>query len=118
MNIQKSIFSAVLGMSILCSYAQTYGQDVLDGVYEKKIVKEKEYIPYDHIREADVFWSKRIFREIDVNEKMNLVFKFGGIKEMLYLGTGRSIGFDIGFPFGAVWFQRNYRDCTKISVCP
>jgi len=76
MNIQKSIFSAVLGMSFICCAAQTFGQDVLDGVYEKKITKEKEYIPYDHIREADVFWSKRIFREIDINEKMNLVFKY------------------------------------------
>lgn len=41
--------------------------------------------------------------------RMQLVKKYGGVRETLYLGSGRSIGFDIGFPFGAVWFQRDYR---------
>jgi gliding motility associated protien GldN len=58
------------------SAQQTEMNNVLDGVYRKTIYKEKEIIPYDHIREADVFWSKRIWREIDVREKMNLYFKY------------------------------------------
>ncbi|NNC95466.1 MAG: gliding motility protein GldN [Chitinophagales bacterium] len=49
---------------------------VLDGIYEKDVTEEKGIIPYDHIREADVFWSKRIWRVIDVREKMNLRFKY------------------------------------------
>lgn len=44
------------------------------GIYEKNY-HEKMIIPYDHIREADVFWAKRIWRVIDVREKMNLPFK-------------------------------------------
>jgi gliding motility associated protien GldN len=76
MNAKRSFIAVILGVSCLLTYAQTYGQDVLDGVYEKKITNEKMIIPYDHIREADVFYSKRIFREIDVNEKMNLPFKY------------------------------------------
>ncbi len=47
--------------------------------------------------------------------RMQQVFNYGGIREMLYLGTGRSIGFDIGFPFAAVWFQRDYKGPTYIS---
>lgn len=76
MNIINKFLAIGFG-SVLC-FAQSnlFAQDVLDGVYEKQLTKEKEYIPYDHIREADVFWSKRIFREIDVNEKMNLPFKY------------------------------------------
>lgn len=37
---------------------------------------ERFIIPYDHIREADVFWQKRIWRVIDVREKLNLPFKY------------------------------------------
>ena len=51
-------------------------QDVIDGVYEKVTTVEKEIIPYDDIREADVFWSKRVWRIIDTREKMNLIFAY------------------------------------------
>jgi len=54
----------------------SFGQDVLDGAYEKITLKEKEILPYEHIREADVMWSKRVWRIIDVREKMNLPFKY------------------------------------------
>lgn len=49
---------------------------VIDGVYEKKNTSEKGIIEYDDIREADVFWTKRIWRTIDVREKMNLIFSY------------------------------------------
>ena len=48
----------------------------LDGVVEKQTILEKRVLPYDHIREADVFWEKRIWRVIDVREKMNLPFVY------------------------------------------
>ena len=76
MNIINKFLAIGFGSILLFSQSNLFAQDVLDGVYEKQLTKEKEYIPYDHIREADVFWSKRIFREIDVNEKMNLPFKY------------------------------------------
>jgi gliding motility associated protien GldN len=49
---------------------------VLDGVYERTIVKETKPLKYDHIREADVFWEKRIWRVLDVREKMNKPFVY------------------------------------------
>jgi gliding motility associated protien GldN len=48
----------------------------MNGVFERKIYQEKQVIPYEHIREADVFWQKRIWRLIDVREKMNQAFKY------------------------------------------
>ncbi|MEY2828663.1 MAG: gliding motility protein GldN [Bacteroidota bacterium] len=48
----------------------------MNGVYERKIYQEKQVIPYEHIREADVFYQKRIWRLIDVREKMNQAFKY------------------------------------------
>lgn len=40
--------------------------------------------------------------------RMELVRAYGGVKTVLYLGSGRGIGFDIGFPFGAIHFQEAY----------
>ena len=48
---------------------------VQDGAYEKIAQKERIALPYDHLREADVLWSKRIWRVIDTQEKMNLPFR-------------------------------------------
>lgn len=56
--------------------AQKVESKVRDGAYDKVSVKENEIIPYDHIREADVFWSKRVWRVIDAREKINLLFKY------------------------------------------
>lgn len=46
----------------------------LDGAYEKVTLKERETIAYDHLREADVKWTKRVWRVIDFKEKLNLPF--------------------------------------------
>ena len=44
--------------------------------------------------------------------RLRLVRDIAGIKEELHFGTGRDIGFDIGFPFAAMHFQRGYRGPT------
>lgn len=48
----------------------------LDDVVSKRITDEKRLLPYDHVREADIFWEKRIWRVIDIREKMNLPFAY------------------------------------------
>ncbi|MCC7244255.1 MAG: gliding motility protein GldN [Saprospiraceae bacterium] len=37
---------------------------------------ERRVLPYQPIRESDVFWQKRVWRVIDVREKMNLSFAY------------------------------------------
>ena len=44
---------------------------VLDGVYIQAHVPTKRLIQYTHLREADVLWGKRVWRTIDLKEKMN-----------------------------------------------
>jgi len=63
---------ALFSLSMVVANAQK----PVDGVYEKVTTIEKEIIPYDDIREADVFWSKRVWRIIDSREKMNLIFAY------------------------------------------
>ena len=46
-------------------------QDVLNGVYVKEKTVNRKPIPYQYLREADVMWSKIIWRMIPLREKMN-----------------------------------------------
>ena len=45
--------------------------NVLDGVYTQEHIPNKRLVPYAHLREADVMWSHRIWRVLDLKEKMN-----------------------------------------------
>ena len=49
----------------------------LDGVYTKSIDNpNRKPIPYVQLREADIMWSKRIWRKVDMREKKNHVFYY------------------------------------------
>lgn len=43
----------------------------LDLVYKKEHIFSKKPIEYSHVREADIMWSKVVWRMIDLREKMN-----------------------------------------------
>jgi gliding motility associated protien GldN len=45
--------------------------DYRDGVYDKENAVNRRYIPYTHLREADVTWQKRVWRRIDMRERQN-----------------------------------------------
>ena len=47
-----------------------------DGLYDKTTIAEKQILPYEHLREADVFWQKRVWRVIDTRQKMNHTFTY------------------------------------------
>lgn len=44
---------------------------VLDGVYIREHTINRKVIPYAHLREADVMWLRRIWREVDLRQKIN-----------------------------------------------
>lgn len=44
---------------------------IVDGPYVKENIITKRLIPYEPVREADVMWSKRVWRTIDLREKIN-----------------------------------------------
>lgn len=46
----------------------------LDGIVQRKLILDKQLLPWEPIREADILWSKRLWRVIDVREKINLPF--------------------------------------------
>lgn len=66
---------AIVGM-FLATQAQVLDEGPRDAAYDEETVSEKGIIEYDHIRDSDVFWKMRVWRVIDVREKMNLPFKY------------------------------------------
>lgn len=45
--------------------------DYRDGIYDKENSVNRRFIPYTHLREGDVTWEKRVWRELDMREKQN-----------------------------------------------
>lgn len=50
--------------------------------------------------------------------RLRLAQEYGGLVEILHVGTGREIGFNIGFPFGALHFRKGYRGPITLSHLP
>ena len=63
-------FALVLSSGLFMS-SDSYGQNVLDGVYVKEHYPTRKVVPYTHLREADVMWATRIWRKLDLREKIN-----------------------------------------------
>lgn len=45
--------------------------DYRDGIYTKENSVNRRLIPYTYLRQGDVMWEKRVWREIDLREKIN-----------------------------------------------
>ncbi|MEJ6794917.1 MAG: gliding motility protein GldN [Flavobacteriales bacterium] len=70
------LFALIAGM-FQFSYAQD--QTILDGAYKKDIRDggdDRKIQGYQHVREADVMWSTKIERVINLREKINQVFYY------------------------------------------
>jgi gliding motility associated protien GldN len=78
--MKNVIVSAVFLVSSMVAYAQPEinggpinvpSENIIDGIYIQEHIPTKRLIPYEYIREADVIWSKRVWRAIDMREKIN-----------------------------------------------
>lgn len=47
-----------------------------DYAFDRNLVKERTPLAYEHIREDDATYVQRVWREIDVHEKINLPFSY------------------------------------------
>src|SRR3989344_6556686 len=68
----KNIFLLAAFFIVYCGNAQVFTPgDFNDGVYTKENSEYRKPIPYTSLREGDVQWSKRVWRRIDLREKIN-----------------------------------------------
>jgi gliding motility associated protien GldN len=47
-----------------------------DGAVDKSFINERTPLPYEHLRADDALYTERVWREIDVREKINQVFRY------------------------------------------
>ena len=74
----------IIAASLLCllidapkASAQVITSDTYnDGLFVENANGIKKVVPYPEIREADILWKKRVWREIDFRQKMNLPFYY------------------------------------------
>ena len=77
------IYLSMVLVGIIMTFTTTvvFAQDVLNvedmnSVYQKELTLNKKVQQYTPLREADVMWSRKIWREIDLREKMNHPFYY------------------------------------------
>ncbi len=68
------IAMAVLVLTALIHSANA--QDLEQLPWQQQNRKDMKPLPYEYVREADVMWSKNIWRVIDIRQKMNLPFGY------------------------------------------
>jgi gliding motility associated protien GldN len=52
-----------------------------DAAVERLLIKDRTPLAYEHIREDDAVYRQRVWREINVHEKMNLSFAYGATED-------------------------------------
>jgi gliding motility associated protien GldN len=62
----KSFLIMIFLLATICIYAQPP-----ETFYTKQNARTRKPVPYAYEREADIMWSKRVWRTIDVREKFN-----------------------------------------------
>jgi gliding motility associated protien GldN len=72
----KNGIKLLMVMCIALISVEAFAQNVLDGAYIKENTPKRRVIPYVPLREADVIWSKRIWRVMDLREKINQPFYY------------------------------------------
>lgn len=63
-------------VALLAATLQTFAQVPLNDITTRTVVSDKPVLPYDTPNERDIFWQKRVWRVVDVREKINLPFVY------------------------------------------
>ncbi len=65
---------AYLGITVflLILAGKPVDAQIVNGAYKRTDIIQKKPMPLPSVRESDVFWSRKIWRVIDLREKMNL----------------------------------------------
>ena len=74
--MKKILFAiGISALLLVVSQSETKAQ-IIDGAYKREDVKSRKPTPLPYVREADVMWRKKVWRVIDLREKMNQTLYF------------------------------------------
>lgn len=71
MKFTKLILLSTVLLSMFIITSDANAQKVLDKPWIKENTPTRRVVPYTHVREADVMWHRRVWRTIDLREKIN-----------------------------------------------
>ena len=74
--MKSLVFPIGILICVLASQAGFAQSHIIDGAYERSDISKMKPVPLPYVREADIVWSKKIWRIIDLREKMNQVLYF------------------------------------------
>jgi gliding motility associated protien GldN len=66
-----AVYTGIIILALTWSGQKSFAQ-IVNGAFQKTDLYQKKPMPLPTVRESDVFWSKKIWRIIDLREKMNL----------------------------------------------
>jgi len=80
-NNNAPAYNPMAGIPILVDSAGMKQATVLptlrqENAYDKAGITARTPLPYEHIRWDDAFYAEKVWRELDLREKLNLVFKY------------------------------------------
>lgn len=64
------VFIGILGL-LIGAVGQEAKAQINDGAYKREDIHKRKPTPLPYVREADVMWRKKVWRIIDLREKMN-----------------------------------------------
>lgn len=70
---------------MLVSTTTQSGAQIVNGAFKRTDVIQKKPMPLPNVREADVFWSQKLWRVIDLREKMNQTLYFPSVETNGYI---------------------------------
>jgi len=115
-----NIYNNLPQTKLWCEISQ--GKDFFD--FNEKvdwIITNPPYSIYDKFLEHSIDLAEEIvflvplskfFRGIKLENKIR---EWGGIKEILHLGTGSKLGFTFGFPVGCIHYSKGYSGDVKYT---
>ena len=85
------------------------------------IITNPPYSIYDLFLEKafsvanNVVFFVPIAKAFKSNKVQEMVVRYGGLKEIVYMGSGGKHGFDFGFPVGCLHYQKGFVGDCKIT---
>jgi gliding motility associated protien GldN len=70
--MKKAVVYTVIVLFLTALVDKNTQAQIVDGAFKRTNIYQKKPMPLPSVREADVFWSKKIWRVVDLREKMNL----------------------------------------------
>lgn len=70
--MKKFVVYIGLLVFVLGAFSQSTQAQIVNGAYKRNDIYAKKPMPLVSVREADVFWSKTLWRVVDLREKMNI----------------------------------------------